>query len=70
MEATKCIFRLGGLLSFHPLPKKVMKFMGMALSPLAPGSLDLIIVNIYRGTHYWAHKETSVAMMAEQSESV
>lgn len=44
--------------------------MGMALSPLAPGSLDLIIVNIYRGTHYWAHKETSVAMMAEQSESV
>jgi len=54
MEATKCIFNWEGLLSFHPLPDKVMKFMGMALSPLAPrapGDWDLIIVNIYRGTH-------------------
>lgn len=66
MEATKCIFSLGGLLSFHPLPNKVMKFMGMDLSPLALGDLDLIIVNIYRGTHCWAHKETFVAMVTEQ----
>lgn len=47
MKVTKCIFSLGGLLSFHPLPNKVMKFICMAPSPLALGDLDFIIVNIY-----------------------
>lgn len=64
MEATKCVFSWEGLLSFHPLPNKVVKFMEMAPSPLAPRDWDLIIVNICRGTHCWVHKETFVGMVS------
>lgn len=49
VEATKCIFSFGGLLSFHPLPNKVMEFIWMAPSPLALGDLDFIIANIFCG---------------------